>query len=201
MSRFAFCVTAVCLVRNRVRCRDVREWKAALDIQMVLAVAFGASRLRPAVVHADAIARGDPLHHAVEHRLSVFGLIKTEITEVVQETPRLRGDFGIDPGDVACKRIRRAGIVLRFVTQPRVPIANRGKANTVHRRILRRVTEFIDVVRHKLRAGGQQRDGVAFGVELPAGVGNDLRRIVQVSAMRQLRFGFIERRCGIRQLV
>ena len=90
MSRFAFCVTAVCLVRNRVRCRDVREWKAALDIQMVLAVAFGASRLRPAVVHADAIARGDPLHHAVEHRLSVFGLIKTEITEVVQEAPRLR---------------------------------------------------------------------------------------------------------------
>src|SRR5262249_8187761 len=77
------CVAAVGLVCNRVRGRDVREWKAALDKQVILPVPLGSSRLRPAIVHADSITRGDPLNQAVKHLFPVFRLIESEISEVI----------------------------------------------------------------------------------------------------------------------
>jgi hypothetical protein len=39
-------------------------------------VALGASRLREAKVHVDAVAGGDPLHHPVEHDLPVIRVLR-----------------------------------------------------------------------------------------------------------------------------
>src|SRR6202043_1962334 len=86
--------------------------------------------------------RGNPLHHAVEDLLAILGLIETQIAEVVQEAARLRGDLGVNPGDISRQRIGRAKVVLRFVAKPGVPVANSRKAYAVDRGILRRVTKF-----------------------------------------------------------
>src|SRR5882672_10137135 len=95
---------------------------------MILPVALGSSRLRPAVIHADAVAGRDPLHHAVEYLFPVFRLIKAQIAEVIQEAARLRGDLGVNAGDIARERVSGAGVVLRLVAKPCVPIANCRKA-------------------------------------------------------------------------
>ena len=118
MSRGALCVAAIRFARDRVRCRYVREWKTAFDEQVILSVALGSSRLRPAIIHTDAIPGGDPLHHAVEDLLPVLGLIEPEITEIIQETAWLRGDLRVDPGNVARERIGSTGVVLRFIAKP-----------------------------------------------------------------------------------
>ena len=136
---------------------DVGEREHAFRVEVILAVAFGAARLREAVVHVDAVARGDPLHHAVEHDLAVLGLVEAEVAEVVQHAAGLRRDFGVDARDVAGQRVRRAGVVLRLVAKERVPVADRGEADAVDRRILRGVREFVDVVRRRSRAGGRAR--------------------------------------------
>jgi len=52
---------------------------------MILPVALGSSRLRPPVIHADARAGCDPLHHAVQYLFPFFRLIKAQIAEVIQE--------------------------------------------------------------------------------------------------------------------
>jgi len=78
-------VAAVRLAGDWVRCGYVCEGKAAFDIQMILPVALGSSRLRPAVIYADAVAGSDPLHHAVEDLFSILTLIEAQITEVIQE--------------------------------------------------------------------------------------------------------------------
>ena len=57
---------------------------------MVLAVALGAAGLREPVIHADAAARGDPLHMAVEHFSAALVFIEAEVTEVVQQPSGLR---------------------------------------------------------------------------------------------------------------
>ena len=85
---------------------------------MILPVALGSSRLRPAVIHADAVAGCDPLHHAVEYLFPVFRLIEAQITEVIQEAARLRGDLGVNAGDIARERVSGAGVVLRLVSKP-----------------------------------------------------------------------------------
>ena len=66
--------TAICIVDEDGIV--VREGKAAFDKQVILPVALGPRRLRPAVIHADTIAGGDPLHHAVEHLPSILSLIE-----------------------------------------------------------------------------------------------------------------------------
>src|SRR6266702_8530450 len=98
---------------------------------MILPVALGSSRLRPAVIHTDAVAGRDPLHHPVKDLLPILSLIKAQIAEVVQEAAGLRRDLGIDSGDVAGERIRSAGIVLGLVAQPRIPVANCRKSDPV----------------------------------------------------------------------
>ena len=122
---------------------------------MVLPVALRSSRLRPAVVDADAVARADPLHHAVEHRLSVFGLVETKVTKIVEKTAGLRAALGVDSCDISCKRIGISRAVFRFITKPGIPIANGGEADAVHRWVFCRVTEFINIVGNKLRPAGE----------------------------------------------
>src|SRR5205807_6404854 len=98
---------------------------------MLLAVALGAARLRETVVHVAAVARRDPVHMAVEDLLAVLGLVETEMSEVVDEAPRLRDDFGIDPLDVAGERIGCAEVVGRLVSQPGIPVPDGCEAQPV----------------------------------------------------------------------
>ena len=57
---------------------------------MILAITLGAARLGETIVHADAAARGDPLHVAVEHFSAALILVEAEMAEVVQQSTRLR---------------------------------------------------------------------------------------------------------------
>ena len=100
-------ISAIRLAGDWIRRGYVRERKAAFDKQVILPIALGASRLRPTVIQIDAVGGGDPLHHAVEDLLAILRLIETQIAEVVQEAAGLRNHLGIDPGDVARKRIGR----------------------------------------------------------------------------------------------
>ena len=161
-------VAARGLARDRIGGRLVREREHALGVELILPVALGAPRLREAIVHVDAVAGGDPLHHAVEHDLAVLGLIEAEIAEVVQHAPGLRRHLGVDARDVAGERVRRAGIVRFLVAQEGVEVAHGGEADAVHRRILGRIGELVDVVRLERCARGQKRDRRAVVVIRPA---------------------------------
>ena len=184
-------VTARGLARDRIGGRLVGEREQALEIELILPVALGAAGLREAIVHVDAVAGGDPLHHPVEHDLAVLGLIEAEIAEVVQHAAGLRLNLGVDARDVARERVRRAGIVGLLVAQEGVEIAHRGEADAVHRRILRRIGELVDVVRLELGARRQKRDRRAVVVIGPAAGGNDLGHIIQAHAVRQLRLALV----------
>ena len=83
-------IAAIRPAGNRVRRRDICERKAAFHKKMILPVALGSSRLRPPVIHTDAVTGSDPLHQAVEDLFPVLCLIEAEITKVVQETAGLR---------------------------------------------------------------------------------------------------------------
>jgi hypothetical protein len=107
------------------------------------------------VVNFETIAGRNPLHHSIENLLPILSLIETEITEVVQKAARLRGDLGVDSGDVSRERIRRAGVVSGFKPKPGIPVANRREADTVDRRILR-------LAGHRLDAGAAANAGFAF---------------------------------------
>src|SRR5260221_82984 len=118
---------------------------------MVLPVALGAAGLREPVIHADSAAGGDPLHEAVEYLSAALVFIESEMTEVVQESSRLRRDFGIDVGDVVGQRVGTANGVGRRVLQPGVPVANGRETETRYRWILASVRKRIDV------GGGEPR--------------------------------------------
>ena len=87
-ARFALRISAVSLAADGVVGHHVREREHALDEKMILAVALGAARLGEPVVHVDAVSRGDPLHHAVEHLFAVLGLVEPEVPEVVEQAER-----------------------------------------------------------------------------------------------------------------
>ena len=195
------CVAAVRLAGDWVRRRYVCEGKAAFDIQVILPVALGSSRLRPAVIYADAVAGSDPLHHAVEDLFSILTLIEAQITEVVQEAAGLGGDFRVNPGDIARERIGGGEVVLGFVAEPCVPVANRSKTDTVDRGIFRRVTKFINIICHERRSRRQQLNGGPVGIVLPSGGGDFFGFIVQVNAVRQGCFRFIKCRGRIGERV
>src|SRR5262249_44447951 len=162
-------------------------------IEVVLAVTLGAAGLREPVVHADAAARADPLHVAVEHFSADFAAIvfvEAELSEVVEHTSRLRGYFGIYSGDVVGQRVGRPVVIVRLVTQPGNPVANGRKAKAGDGRILGRVCELIDVVGDKPSG---YVNGCSVRVIAPIRSGNDYRRVVQVNAMSQDRCGFVRR--------
>src|SRR6266542_5876122 len=108
---------------------------------MILPVALGAAGLREAVVHADAATRRDPLHVAVEYLsadCAAVVFVEAEVAEVVEQTSGLRGDFGINTGDVVSQGVRSAGVIL----QPGVPVPHGREAEAGHGRILGRVREL-----------------------------------------------------------
>jgi hypothetical protein len=127
------------------------------------------TRLRPPVVHVDAIAGRDPLHQAVEDFLAVLGLVEAEVPEVIQEAAGLRRDLRVDALDVAGERVRIAEIIVRLVPQPRVPVADGREPQAVHRRARRRVRELVDVVGGEGSPRRLQPDrGFARARELPS---------------------------------
>ena len=190
-------VSAVGLVGDRIVRHDVREREPPFDIEMVLAVALGAAGLREAIVHVDAVARRDPLHVAVERLLAVLGFVEPEMPEVVEKAPGLRRDLGVDALDVPGQRIGVAEVVACPVTQEFHPVAHGGEAQAVHLGVLGGVRELVDVVRSEIPAG--EADGRSVRVVVPAGCGNDLRRVVEMNAMRQRRLGLVQRRRRVAQ--
>ena len=91
--------------------RLVGEREQAFEIELFLAIAVGALGLRPPVVHVEAVAGRDPLHHAVENLLVALVLVETEMDEVVECPAGLRRRFGVDPVTSPCERIGRIDIV------------------------------------------------------------------------------------------
>jgi len=143
-------------VRERIGRCHIGERKHVFWVEVVLAVSLGATGLRETVVHADAATRRNPLHVAVEYLSADSPLIvfvKAKFSKVIEHTPGLRRNFGIDPRDVVGERIgggRCRIIVLSLIAQPGNPIANRRKAETGDGRILGGVRELIDVVGGKI---------------------------------------------------
>ena len=197
MGPLAALVPAVGVTRDRIVRRHVREREAAFDVQMVLAVALGTAGLREAVVHVDAVARGDPLHVAVEGLPAAFGLVEPEVPEVVQHAARLRRDLRIHALDVPGERIGIVEVVASFVAQELHPVAHGGKTQPVGLGVFRGVDELVDVVRDEARS--HQADRGPSRVVVPAGRRNDLRRVVEMDAMGQRRLGLVQRRRRVAQ--
>jgi hypothetical protein len=124
---------------------------------VILAVAFRAPGLRPAVVHVDAVAARDPLHQAVEDFPARLVLVEAEVAEVVEQASRLRGDLGVDALHVAEERIRRAEVVRRVVFQERVEIPHRRESHARDLRVLRGIRELVDVVGDEVARGELDR--------------------------------------------
>jgi len=93
--------------------RHVGEGIKAFEVEQFLPISVGTLGLRPPIVHVEAVAGGNPLHHSVENLPVVLVLIEPEMDEVVQRPARLRGGFGVDAVDATLDRIWRTGFVVR----------------------------------------------------------------------------------------
>src|SRR5258708_38833964 len=82
----------------------VREGKDGFTEEVVLSVALGATRLREAIIHAQAVAGANPLEHSVENDPAIFSLVEGEMREVIERASGLRNDLGGNHPAVAGER-------------------------------------------------------------------------------------------------
>ena len=195
-------VATLGLAGNRIGRRHIGIREHALRIEKVLTVARGAPRLREPIVQADAAARRNPIHHAVDDLaiLAFFG-IEAKRGEVVQEAPWLRRDFRVDTGDVARHRIGDPGIVLGFKSEKCHRVAESSESDSVDCGVLRDPRKIVDIVRVERLSRGQQADRSARGVISPTRRWYYDWRVIEVLANRKRRLGLIERRSRIRERV
>src|SRR5258708_35109420 len=109
---------------ERIGRDHVREGKGGFTEEMVLSVALGPTRLREAIIHAQAVAGANPLEHSVENDPAIFRLVEPEMGEVIEGTSGLRNDLGVNPPHIAGERIGRAVIIPTLVAKPGVEIAD-----------------------------------------------------------------------------
>ena len=136
MRGLAFGKAAIGLAGEWVGRGDVGEGENAFREKVVLAIALGAARLRPPVIHVDAVAGADPLHHQVEDDPAVLRLVEAQVSEIVERPCGLGNDLGLDACDVVGQRVGRAEIILGLVAEPGIEVADSRKANAVHGGVL-----------------------------------------------------------------